>query len=138
MKKSISLVVTLFIMGTSLTNCNSPAEKVEDAKNNVVDAQVALDKANTELLDEVENYKKEMAERVAANNLVIAELKSTMKDVKDGVVENFELKNKDLQTKMEVYKVEGKDKWEAFKLEFEHDMNELAKAMAALKMKNVK
>lgn len=139
MKKSIKIVfASLFVSGAFLASCNSPAEKVSDAKDKVEEAQANLDKANEELLAEVENYRKETAERIAANSLVIAELKETMKDVKENVVENLEIKNRDLKAKIDFYKVEGKDKWEEFKLEFDHDMSELAKAIADLKLKNVK
>lgn len=139
MKKSIKIfVASLFMTCAFIASCNSPAEKVEEAKDNVAEAQAALDKANEELLAEVENYRKETAGRIAANNLVIAELKETMKDVKESIVENLEVKSRDLQVKIDAYKVEGRDKWEEFKLEFDHDMSELAKAIADLKLKNVK
>ena len=66
MKKSIMiLVASLFMTSAFLTSCNSPAEKVEDAKSNVVEAQANLDKANEELLVEVANYRKEIAVRIA-------------------------------------------------------------------------
>lgn len=138
MKKSIKIsVVFLFMTSIVLTSCDSSEEKIEAAKTEVLEAQKKLDKAKEALLAEVEIYKKETAEKIEANKKVFAELKTTMKNVKEGVVENLELKNRDLKTKIDLYRVEGKEKWEEFKLEFDHDMNELAKAVADLKMKNV-
>lgn len=138
MKKAIKIsVVFLFMTSIVLTSCDSSEEKIEAAKTEVLEAQKKLDKAKEVLLAEVEIYKKETAEKIEANKKVFAELKTTMKNVKEGVVENLELKNRDLQTKIDLYRVEGKEKWEEFKLEFDHDMNELAKAVADLKMKNV-
>ncbi len=43
-----------------------------------------------------------------------------------------------MKKKMENYKEEGKDKWEIFKAEFSHDMDELGKAFKDLTVKNVK
>ena len=39
---------------------------------------------------------------------------------------------------MDDYKVEGKDKWEKFKTEFSHDMDELGKGFKDLTVKNIK
>ena len=39
---------------------------------------------------------------------------------------------------MDDYKADGKDKWETFKAEFSHDMDELGHAFKGLTVKNVK
>ena len=40
----------------------------------------------------------------------------------------LEQKNSDMKKKLDDYKTEGKQKWEIFKTEFSHDMDELGKA----------
>jgi hypothetical protein len=43
-----------------------------------------------------------------------------------------------MKDKMNGYKAEGKDKWENFKTEFNHDMDELGNALSDLGKNNVK
>ena len=42
-----------------------------------------------------------------------------------------------MKKKMDDYKAEGKEQWEAFKTEFSHDMDELGQAFKDLTVKNV-
>jgi len=64
MKKTI-LTIAAYTLISSLmfTGCNSPAEKVEDAKMNVTEAHSDLAKANDEYLVDQENYRKETTEK---------------------------------------------------------------------------
>ena len=146
MKKSINVfLATAFIAGAVLTSCNTPAEKVEDAHNKVMEAKEDLNEANEEYLIEVENYKKETAKKITANDQTIIELKARMEFVKKGLKESYrkqiaalEQRNNDMKKKIDEYKVEGKEKWETFKAEFSHDLIELGKAFNDLKTDNVK
>jgi F0F1-type ATP synthase membrane subunit b/b' len=77
MKKTIfTMVASAFMLGAILTSCSTPAEKVEDAQDNVVKANEDLDEANQEYLADIENYKKEVAAKIEANNKSIAEFKA--------------------------------------------------------------
>ena len=146
MKKSmLILAACTCIAGAMMTSCNTSATKVENARENVVKANQDLDQANREYLADVENYKKETAARIAANDQTISDLKASMahekRVVKAGYkknVEELEQKNAEMKMKIEGYKVEGKDKWQIFKAEFSHDMDELGKAFKDLTVKNVK
>jgi len=53
-------------------------------------------------------------------------------------VDELEQKNSDLKKQMDDYKAEGKEKWEKFKTEFGHDMDELGNAFKDFTVKNVK
>jgi len=81
MKKS-TLVLSAFAMmaAMSLTSCNSPAKKVEDAQNDVKEANKDLAKANEEYLEDMESYRKETADKIAANDRSIAEFNSRIKE----------------------------------------------------------
>lgn len=146
MKKSILvLTVAAFITSAFLTSCNSAAEKVEIAKDKVSEASKDLDIANKEYLADIENYKKEIDERITANDQLIADLKLKIaeekKDAKSdykNIIVLLEQKNNDLKKKMKDYKAEGKENWVKFKSEFSYDMEELAKAFKDLTVKNVK
>lgn len=145
MKKTIlTMISTVLISGISLTSCNTPAEKVEDAKDKVSEANKDLDQAKEDYLTEIESYKKTTAERIEANNVTIADFKARIEHEKDAKAEyenkiaELEQKNITMKRKMDDYKDEGKEKWEAFKTEFNHDMDELGQAFKDLTVNNKK
>lgn len=146
MKKLIlSLATYTFISGAILTSCTSSAEKLEEAKKDAVEANSDLTKANEEYLTDIENYRKETADKIAANERSIAEFeariatekKEARAEYKEKIIK-LEQKNSDARKKMDEYKAEGKESWEIFKAEFNHDMEELGKAFKDLGNNNVK
>jgi len=146
MKKTILVFAAIAcISGPLLTSCNTPSEKVENAQEDVKDAKMDLKEANEDYLVDVENYRKETAEKIAANNQSIAEFKARKEADKKEAREEYnekvaklEQKNTDLQKKMDDYKMDGKDNWEKFKIEFNHDMEELGQSFKDLTVKNTK
>lgn len=146
MKKSILIVaVSALIGGGILISCNTPAEKVENAENKVAEANNNLDSANKAYLADIENYRKETADKIAANEKSVAdfnerietEKKETRAEYKKKIAE-LNKKNSDMKKRMDDYKADGKGKWEIFKAEFSHDMDGLGKAFKDLTTKNVK
>lgn len=146
MKKSIlAVTASVFTIGTILTSCSTPAEKVENAQNNVIQANVDLIKANEEYLNDVAKYKKETDEKIAANSKSIEDFNTRIKNEKKAAKADYkkkiavlEQKNSDMKKRMDDYKVAGKEQWETFKAEFSHDMDEIGKAFKDLTTKNVK
>ncbi len=138
--------ITPFLMAILIsTSCNSPAAKVEKAEDNVMEANQQLDEANKEYMAEVENYRKETSEKISSNDQRILELKANIANQKKEVRADYqkkiaalEQKNQELRKKMDDYKADSKDNWEAFKKEFNHDMEELGNAFKDLTVKNVK
>ena len=53
----LKLTLSTLIIGTQLVSCNSSAEKVQDAKENVVEANQDLEKANQILIDKLNEDK---------------------------------------------------------------------------------
>ncbi len=146
MKISI-VVLTVFALIASayVTGCKTPAEKVGSAQTNVIEANKDLDVANKEYLADIEKYRKETADKIAANDKSITEFKAridrekkTAKDEYSKKIMVLEQKNTDLKKKMDEYKSDGKEQWEAFKAEFSHDMDELGQAFKDLMVNNVK
>lgn len=136
MKKSILILAAFtFMTGVIFTSCNTSAEKVDNAEQKVMEANQDLDNANIEYLADVEKYRKETAEKIAANDKSIAEFKARIAlEKKDAqVVYNqkvvvLEQKNSDLKKKMDVFKADSKEEWEKFKIEFSKDLDELGTA----------
>ena len=101
------------------------------------------DKANKEYLEDVVLYRKEIADKIADNDLKIAEFNTKIENEKEEIkvdyrkkVAELKQKNNDMKVRMDDYKVDGKDKWKMFKTEFSHDMEELGKAFKDLVVKN--
>lgn len=145
MKKSILVLALALVTGAFLTSCNTPAEKVENAQTNVEEANKDLDVAQEEYLTDIANYRKETAEKIAANEQSVAEFKERIKNEKKTAKADYEKKiaaleqkNSDMKKKLDDYKEEGKENWEKFKTEFSHDMDEIGKAFKDLTVKNVK
>ena len=119
--------------------CNTPAEKVENAEQKVIEANKELDLANAEYLADIEAYRIETAKRIASNDSTILAFKAHMKLEKKEAMDDYEeqlaeleQKNSDMEKEMDEYNGDGKDKWEIFKESFGRDMEELGEAIKDL------
>ncbi len=154
MKKAIfTLALTMFVAGTNLTSCKSTDQKkmdeakenVEEAKQNVKEAEQNLDTAKMEYDSQYESFKNESEEKITANEDLISRLKEDAKKAKketkvkyENAIADLEQRNDAMKTKLRDYKREGKEEWQSFKREFNHDMDELGKALEDLTKNNVK
>lgn len=142
-----NLIITFISITTLafLVSCKSPAEKVEKAEEEVTEANQNLEKANEEYLNDVEAYRLQTADKIAANEKDIIEFNARIEakkkdanaDYKKKVAE-LDKKNNDMKKKMADYKASGKENWENFKAEFNHDMDALGQAFKDLSVNNVK
>jgi polyhydroxyalkanoate synthesis regulator phasin len=141
--KLFNLAAIVFVSGILLTGCNikgknsvKSQDMVEAAKENVAEANLALNSA-------IEQFKEESAEAIEKNEDRIANLKIEIaneneenKVAMEEKLAELEQKNKELKEKLADYKNDGSEKWDAFKVEFNHDINELGKAFSDLTIKN--
>ncbi len=139
MKKTIITlaVSSMLIVGSVFTSCKSPAQKEEAAQQDLNEAQ---NEANAEAqkvatAEEWAEFKIEADAKIQSNEVRIAEL--TVKLNKPGKIldpiykqriETLEEQNRDLKVRLDVYEKNNSD-WETFKREFNHDMDELGKAL---------
>lgn len=146
MKTTIAVFVTstLLFTGTLFTGCNSPEEKVSDAKMEVSEAQDDLTEAKEDYKAEIDNYRMEMAAKADMNQKsidnLIANLDKQRKESKaeyKAKIEELKEKNEQIKKRMAEYKEEGKDNWEKFKTEFNHDVKDLGDAIENLGKDNV-
>ncbi len=147
MKNSIAVIAaSLTLTGFASIGCtNSASDKVATAQENVTQAKTDLDKANADYLADVENYRKESSEKIAANEKSIAEFNERISNEKAEArvaykkkIADLEKKNTDMKKRLDDYKTDSKDDWQKFKAEFNHDMDELGNAFRDLTVKNVK
>ncbi|NTW23963.1 MAG: hypothetical protein HGA37_04635 [Lentimicrobium sp.] len=153
MKKitTILAMATLFLAGTVFTSCQSSASKEEAANAKVDKAQQELMEAQQEAdieaqkvasEDEWNTFKTETEVKISEYEIRIKALKDQMKkpgktfdDLYKKRIEQFEQKIKELKTRLDDYE-KNRTGWEAFKREFNHDMEELGKAMKDLTVDN--
>ncbi len=144
MKKIIYLLaLTLFSASAILISCNSPAEKVGEAEVAIEKAEQNLDEAKEDYKDEYNKFKIESEKQTIINDKVIAELKEQSKKMKkeekaenEKVINELERKNEVMKAKINAYKEDGNEKWQSFKREFNHDMDELGQALKDLTKNN--
>jgi serine phosphatase RsbU (regulator of sigma subunit) len=144
-------VATAFLTVTILTGCQSSVQKEASARDNVKEAKQDLKKVQADANEEAQKLEKEQewetfksdAEITIRNNEIrIGELRVKLR--KEGKIldpmyekkiETLEQQNKDLKKRIEDYEKNQSD-WEIFKREFNHDMDELGKALKGLTVDN--
>ena len=159
MKKTISnLAITGFITVTFLTACNSPAVKVEiakdkvkDAKENVAEAKIELKqsvkdsiaKVQSDSLNLLQKFRKESDEKINDNEKKMVELNKNIltakKDLKASYqksVNDLERRNDNLKARLAGYKDDQKENFEAFKNKFNSDMDEVTKSLNEIHIKS--
>jgi len=135
--KTNSMLVSIAIIASiSIIGCNSPSQKVENADANVIQAENDLAQAQDEYADEVANFKIETDEKITINEKTISDIKERMQIEKASntaeyktLISELEQKNSDMKKRMVDYKEDGNDKWQSFKSEFNHDMDELGNSL---------
>ena len=153
MKKIILTLVlaTAFLAGAILTGCQSSAQKEASARDNLQKAKEDLNNvqkdANADAqklanAKEWETFKSDAEITIRNNEIRIADLRvklnkqGTMLDpMYEKKIETLEQQNKDLKKRIEDYEKNQSD-WETFKREFNHDMDELGRALKDLTVDN--
>lgn len=140
-----SIIFSLLILVAFFAGCkeNTPAEKVLEAEENVVQANEDLEDANAQYLIDIQSYRVQTSAEIAANEQSIAAFKLRIINQKaeakadyERKIAELEQKNTDMKRKMDEYQASGKDNWESFKIEFNHDMTALGQAFKDLTVNN--
>jgi hypothetical protein len=137
--KSSKVLALFTVLGffLFLTSCDTGAKKVDNAQENVVEAEKDLQEAKEEYVADMENYRMLTAEKIAANEKSIAEFNARVETEKKEVradykqkITELEQKNSDMKRKLDNYQEEGKENWEIFKTEFGKDMDNLGESIS--------
>ena len=144
-KTTLLLTASIFITASILTGCNTPAQKVENAQENVAEANKNLDSANVEYQADIDNCRKEANDKIVANDKSIADFKARINDQKEEARADYknrlaelEQKNSDMKLEIDGYKADGKDNWEIFKSRFGDEMDKLDNSVKDFENKNFK
>jgi hypothetical protein len=138
MKNQKIIVAALASMaGVVLSSCQTKEQKLENAQENVVEANEDLREAQREFREESENRLKENERDIELYRNDIKDEKEEMRIEHQRHVDSLEQKNKELRVRLnEDY--DNNDKWESFKREFNHDMDELKNTLKGMRKDNVK
>lgn len=143
---------TLFLAVAILSGCQTSAKKIENAEDKVQEAKKDLADSERELysirldtISKYEQFKMEAEKTIIAHEKNISDFKARLASEKKELIADYdkklvelENKNRELERKLSDYKDNGQDKWNEFKTEFNHDINELGRAFKDLTVKNVK
>lgn len=133
MKKTILiLAISSLLIGIGLIGCETSQTKVNNAKENVVEAKQELKQAiKDSLIDFKLKYEVKIAEhdqKIADLKVEIAKQKVDDRNMYNTELTKLELKNNEMKKKLKEFNNENKENWDSFKNEFSRDMNDLGEA----------
>jgi phosphoenolpyruvate-protein kinase (PTS system EI component) len=135
-KQFLILAMAGLLTGAINTACNNSEKRVEEAAEDVSDAQKKLDDAETKFAEEWDKFKTENEKQIQENENEIASYREmerkdqTWSNKYKVRIDELETRNNALREKMRTYEADKRrDKWESFKEEFKHDMDELGTAL---------
>jgi len=152
MKKEILiLTLSLFTVGVCFTGCDSSEKRIDEEQKEMekaeeeADREAAEEEAKKQLEEDMRIFRMEAEEQMAVLDKQIEDLrkeiaadKSKMKAERQKKLEELEEEKKTLRTRMDNFKENTREKWDAFTREFNHDMEELGQALKDLGTNNKK
>lgn len=153
MRKPIfNLLIAATLMASfTLTGCQTPEQKAAAAETNLEDAQKELAEAEEDKMTADQNavdavewqkFRTDTEAKIKANEVRIVELREKKKTsgqkldvVYTQRIDTLEQRNIGMRTWMNDYENSNTD-WALFKREFNHDMDELGKALKDLTVDN--
>lgn len=156
MKKIIfALVVVSVTSGLVFVACQKSPKKVETANQQLLKAQDSLAQVKIDttlaaqkkaaIAQEWQTLKKEAEAKIHKNEIYIADLKVKIEKTGKSIdslyskkIVLLEEKNKAIKVRIETYKTDTNSDWDSFQREFNHDMDELGKALKDLTIDNKK
>jgi len=133
MKKLI--LIPIMVIATLMSCQKNKQEAAAEAE--VAAAEAALDTAKSNEVAvrkaataaEWQEFKEQGNILIQQNKIRIDELKASAKATGDNSLDAIEAKNSQLQTKLESYKNDASEDWEAFKAGFNEDKEELRREL---------
>jgi len=135
----ISIAAIAFAAGVALSSCeDNQQRKIENAREDVMDAQVDLEKEKQELRDTYDEAFRE-------NERTIGDLRTRVRDADEKdrdrytvQIDELETRNRDMRTRLNDYSDNTRAGWDNFKREFNRDMDELGQALRNITVDNVR
>jgi hypothetical protein len=141
MKKTILLLagVTL-ITSATLVSCHTPPIATDTTQGVDSDSTKVSDKLTQAYIADIDKYRLQIADSVDVNEKCISTCTDKIskdnrasREVYKKRTDALKQKNSDMKKNMEEYQADGKEKWEKFKVDFDHNMSELDKSIRNLR-----
>lgn len=145
MKKSLLKIAAVALIATTfITSCQDSTKKETEAREEVEEARTDLNEAKTELANarkaateqEWQSFKESTNTTINQNEKRIIELRAKMKKTGQEMDEQYakrinvlEEKNREIKEKVNAYQNDASDDWEAFKKEYNSDMDDLGRSL---------
>lgn len=156
MKRSLLFLAIIALVAGSITTTLGQTpdrksvkarENLQEAKKDVAKAKKEIAQAKKDSIAEYQSFKKRAEIKIQENEKRIAALKgkkmSTLNEKEKiayrGKINELEMKNMTLRKRLADYRADERHaKWASFKSEFNHDIDELGKAIKDFTIKNKK
>ena len=145
MKKSFfKIAAVALIASTFIISCQDSTKKETEAREDVEEARTDLNEAKTELAvarkaateKEWQSFKESTNSTINENEKRIIALRTQMKKTGQSMDEQYgkkinelEEKNREIKEKVNTYKNDASNDWEAFKKEYNSDMDDLGRSL---------
>jgi hypothetical protein len=145
----LKTVITASIIGFFMTSCNnSPTAKENDldqAEQEVIDAQAELKQAEKDSISNFNTYKESIQLKLDENEGIIKDLKMKIstkakaeRDIDQVEINKLESRNEELQLKIDNYQLGTEQRWALFKVELNNELDELGKSISRMAERNHK
>jgi predicted nucleic acid-binding Zn-ribbon protein len=148
MRKLIFSIIlsTVLISVAIITGCRPSTPEKESARDQVKQAKLELQQARKAAsAEEWKAFKDESELKIKNNGIRIAEFKAKIKlsgkeldEVYEKRIDALEQQNKSMKARISDFETDTKSDWQAFKREFNHDMDELGNSLKDFSVDNRK
>lgn len=143
MNKKYQIIAAFFIVIGILFIFRSKSNEKINMLDRENKAHQRLNAESESYQQDVEEYRIKAAEQIEENeksvlefNKIIANQKSDAKAKYEKKIAELNRKNSDMKKKIDDFRTDNKNHWEAFRKEFSHDMEELGNAFKGFSVKN--
>lgn len=136
-----TIAIAAVAMSPFFTSCTNASKKTDQVEADNRKLNIEKEEKAHKLDEEV--YRRTVIEQLEANEQSIIAFNARIASQKNEARADYEQKiavlnnkNSDMRKKMEDFKADNAQSWEAFKIEFGHDMKELGTAFQDFTIKN--
>jgi len=141
MKHSTGILTTITLIAVLVfTGCDRPSNQsnqMENAETSVIESNRDLEIAKAEVEAEYRIYRTKNADRMTENNRTIEDIKEKISNEPDSEVrarhenrlQEYEVKQRELNREMDNYRVSGRESWNSFKDSFSNRMDDLGDSL---------
>ena len=137
--KICAFLIVAFVFTLSLSSCKDAETTVKETQEEVLDSRVDLMESKNDAAQALEHFKLDVYKKISDNNekirdLRVKEIKGTYHAKKDYAqrIDNLQVKNEALKTKLDAYASYDESSYETFKNDLQENADALEKEFQSL------